>query len=531
MIHNFRNVVPAILMALGLVMPLVEDASAQTRLGLHVTQEELNIWKQRAQSGPYKTAGDASANSPSDWTRILANGNALLSSPTSDRWDGTGLSTTGACKTQPNQPGPASDRSLGDRTRDAAFVYLLTGTSSYLTVAKNNLLYEAGRPDLNFGNSSIWCIGPVWDTNPFFDLAHWLVKLVFAYDYIRPSLVSGPNQDTSAVSTLDTWFLNMGVYWEAVVDQQTNFNYANSRQNNLTDFSLSSLGSSNANTLGVRTYCGGPFDNSLSGKYQNRMASFVKLFTQIGVMLNQSGVSTTTTARLKTMGKRYFMEYLQFAIMPDGTPLEFERNISDGIPNGAQHGWRYSTDTAASLAMLADALARTGDTSLYDYTTSNGAGSGANSTAGGSKSLGLVHLQLARYVNQTQTGAPRYAKDSTTTCSSGGSDTLIGPQLNTSNGEASNRDTFLVQANLYYRSVTGANNVQSEYLRTASGAAAYPSSPETGGYCAYCGPSGEFPGVLFMFGQMEGTVWPYPTGSQVPAEAPASPTGLTVRID
>ena len=28
------------------------------RLGLHVTQEELNIWKQRASNGPYRVTGD-----------------------------------------------------------------------------------------------------------------------------------------------------------------------------------------------------------------------------------------------------------------------------------------------------------------------------------------------------------------------------------------------------------------------------------------------------------------------------------------
>ena len=61
---------------------------AQTRLGLHVTQEELNIWKQRAASGPYKNKGDVSSNSPDDYTRILRNANALLSNPSSEFFQG-----------------------------------------------------------------------------------------------------------------------------------------------------------------------------------------------------------------------------------------------------------------------------------------------------------------------------------------------------------------------------------------------------------------------------------------------------------
>jgi hypothetical protein len=33
----------------------VPSAIAATRLGLHVTQEELNIWRQRMVNGPYKS--------------------------------------------------------------------------------------------------------------------------------------------------------------------------------------------------------------------------------------------------------------------------------------------------------------------------------------------------------------------------------------------------------------------------------------------------------------------------------------------
>ena len=50
------------LLILATIMPY--NAIAQTRLGLHVTQEELNIWKQRAQNGPYKSTGDVRTNSP-----------------------------------------------------------------------------------------------------------------------------------------------------------------------------------------------------------------------------------------------------------------------------------------------------------------------------------------------------------------------------------------------------------------------------------------------------------------------------------
>lgn len=372
---------------------------------------------------------------------------------------------------------------------------MITSDSSYLTVATNNLLYEAGRSGLDFSASPPWCIGPVWDTNPFFDVAHWLVKLLFAYDYIRSAVSSGNR------TTLDTWFLNMGNYWEQVVDQQTRDNYATgNRTDNLSTFTLSGAGVTASNTTNWRIYCNGPHDNGLSGKYQNRMASFATLFGQIGVMLNDT--------HLKTMFKRYAMEYLQFAVFADGAPGEFQRGLDDN-PN-FQAGWRYSTDTACSLGMGIDALARIGDTDLYDYSTSNGAGTGGDSTAGGAKTFALIYSQLAKYVNQTETGAPRYVKNDTANCSSGGTNTLIGPQLNTNTGQESNRDVFLAQTNMYYKSISGTDNVRSQYMRTSTGASSYPASPEGGGYYAGGGPSGIFPGELFMFGQMEDQVNPYP---------------------
>jgi len=59
-----------------------------TRLGLHVTSAELAVWQTRSTSGPYKSNGDVSTNSPGDWDRIVSNKNSFESSPTSGRWAG-----------------------------------------------------------------------------------------------------------------------------------------------------------------------------------------------------------------------------------------------------------------------------------------------------------------------------------------------------------------------------------------------------------------------------------------------------------
>jgi len=72
----------------ALLLCLTEALFAQTRLGLHFTQEELNIWRQRAENGPYKTRGDVCTNSPGDWERIVGHANAFLSKPSEERWKG-----------------------------------------------------------------------------------------------------------------------------------------------------------------------------------------------------------------------------------------------------------------------------------------------------------------------------------------------------------------------------------------------------------------------------------------------------------
>ena len=104
---NFRSLALALLI-LGTIMPYT--AIAQTRLGLHVTQEELNIWRQRMTSGPYKSSGDVSTNSPGDWNRFVSNKNTFLSNPSAHRYAGQ---TSASC-VQPFATGhaPENNRNL-----------------------------------------------------------------------------------------------------------------------------------------------------------------------------------------------------------------------------------------------------------------------------------------------------------------------------------------------------------------------------------------------------------------------------------
>src|SRR5687768_1999383 len=151
-----RHMIWIVLLMLGVIITLGRDASAQTRLGLHVTQEELNIWKQRAKDGPYKTNGDVRTNSPGDWTRILSNANAFRSNPSGERYNGGNVATgPGGCVTNTKgTSGPSL--SQGDKLRDAAFVYLVTGDTSYRDAVRAELLAQIAERGVDFTNTAKW---------------------------------------------------------------------------------------------------------------------------------------------------------------------------------------------------------------------------------------------------------------------------------------------------------------------------------------------------------------------------------------
>ncbi len=64
MVSNYQRDACKAPWMVALLLCLAETLFGQTRLGLHFTQEELNIWRQRAENGPYKTKGDVCTNSP-----------------------------------------------------------------------------------------------------------------------------------------------------------------------------------------------------------------------------------------------------------------------------------------------------------------------------------------------------------------------------------------------------------------------------------------------------------------------------------
>ena len=450
----------------------IEAPTGSTRLGLHVTAEELAVWQDRMVNGPYKSDGDVSSNSPGDWDRIASNAATFLSNPSAIRWTGQ---PGGSCwSALSNPPALPANRRTGETLRDAAFYYLLTGDVDYRNAVTTELLGQAGEVGTDFTDSVRWDIGDSCASGDSWswEITMWLRKLLYGYDYIRSDISSGDR------TTLDTWFNDAATFWETNVHKTVIQRFPNRLTDDYTppqpfDVILAP----------VLTHLGGHITSSFHEGWNNRSGSHLLFATLSGLVTG----NTTLQAR----GKRWFQEWVRFANFADGTNAEFNR----WLPGAPTLGLRYSSVVIGEMIMMADAFARTGDTSLYDYSTSLGY-TGADPdlvAAGGPKTLRSIVTLWAQHMDGT---IVRYGTDDAG--NDGDPDYKI-DSIDEIEGSATNADTYLAPGNLFWQDAY----IKSIYMRSAAGTPAYPATPASGGFGEWGGEWGALPGVLFMFGQME----------------------------
>ena len=107
------------------------------------TQEELNIWRQRAQIEPYKTVWEQ---------RILSKADSFRANPVDGIWQGW---EGPGCVPETNPPLPG--RINGDKLLASAFAFLITEDVTYRDPVRNQLLVQAQFPGTDFSNTDSWC--------------------------------------------------------------------------------------------------------------------------------------------------------------------------------------------------------------------------------------------------------------------------------------------------------------------------------------------------------------------------------------
>ena len=525
---NIRSIIYICLTVLGAYVGSESQALAQTRLGLHVTQEELNIWRQRAQSGPYRVAGDVSTNSPGDWMTIVANAKTFASDPLIDNWDGNtnnnGWFVDMRCTGQNQHNGECFPwHSVGSKILHAAFATLVDPTNhNYASQVRTALLNQIARAGTNWNNTTKWPANDSVGDGNAFAIANWLTRFAYAYSYVRSSSVFSASERLA----IDTWFSDAGHYWTRNVDYIVR-NSGFTQRNTEYDTTIN-VGGKYADSGIVGDGPGGgwplyydcaakqpgPFGGADHETWNNRSATMIRL----GAITSHLNGTLPKDAQTKRWAQMWFKEWMTYAVFPNFTLNEYKRYE----PFAPTAGWAYSGFAIGSMTTVADTFARAGDLSLYNFSTSSGfvypSNSAANTQAGvlGPKTLLKVVQRHASFVNHRSTTSPGWiGTGNGTFC--GNPDYLFQPLDNIS-GEQRNTDTYYLSGNVFFQD----NTYKSAYMRTLAGAPPYPASPAASGY-AWGGEWYTYPAVLFMFGQMEGRVSPYGGTSTPPSTPPPSP--------
>jgi hypothetical protein len=511
-----KSIILSVLLA---IVWLSQPAQAATRLGLHVTQEELDNWRIRAVSGPYKSVGDVSTNSPGDWDKMVTEAASFASSPLAEIWQGQ----------TPNNPwlpdGHFCDYTAGDgnesgcnprtgqarKVASAAFVSMVQPQNfNHCSAVRTFIMAQIVEPGTDFTNTTRWPnqqLGDGWSGG----ISTMFTRMAYAYDYCR--IISPSTFSAGDTTSIETWFSNAAFYWA----RNTNYSTIQAVPNRNTDYDTSVaigntyptdvMGSSpgNAQQLAPTHYdCTLGVPGNVAGGWTevwaNRSTVQVR-FAAVGSMLRAT--PSANDLQSQRWVKMWFKEWLIYAVFSNNMVNDFHRRESP------QNGWQYVGNSIGTLATVVDLFARQGDTSLYDFSTSAGRvwssnPSGFNgNTNGGPKSFGAALQRHASFVNQRSTGVPGW-NGASTNAQCGNVSYLIQPQDDVTFGVGSStariEDTKYPHANMYYRD----NNIKLAYTRQLSGAPAYPQFAVTNdNEYAYSGGWWEHVGVLFLFGQME----------------------------
>ena len=433
---------------------------------LFYSDDELELWRDRAEAGPYKVRSDVSPNSPGDWQVISDNKKRFVAKPLEHYFDPDAKPK--------NAEGCYTDISLfpnhyATRLRDAAFYGRVKNDKYVLSRAREHLLLLARDEKLDFSNKSAWCPGENSDTGPSFHLAEWMTRLVLAYDFLYYDLSEAERQE------LLQWFLNFAEFMQDDLNVGLDTVFVDRYNNNY------SFKTSYKQETRDPAYIGGPNIPRVGYFYNNRRANMARAVGIIGVLMNKP--------ELTRHGARFCEEFLKYAVFPDGSIAEFERN-THSLPD---LGWQYGMGTLGPCLTLGAVMARAGDNSLLEYSTVDGKKGSTDGRPDNypGKSLEFVSESMVSYLDGTYL---RYFFGGSI------SDDFLIDGRNPRDGSKWNSagDTALAFANQYFNN----DHIREVYRRTQPGTIQYPQ--KAAGFGSHYGFGGEasiFPGVLFMYEQ------------------------------
>lgn len=345
--------------------PLADAESEDGRNGSGATSaallshDELEMQRDRAANGPFRAPGDFSTNSPGHWTEMAA---TLTLDFSSARWEGpTSLGSSGsvrnlhdlgAAEGTANDP-PSSVRQMANDMMSAAYAAAITDNHEVAAAITREIEYQATRPRLDYSNRTLWPHNYYRDVNPLFMHAAWARDYVLAYDITKA--MGHPS------SIAERWFLDLAELCEQSIRTDIGDVFPERMEDS---YSLSS--SHWANDIRTSTrFADGTEIQYPRGMliYNNRRSHLAGFFGLVGVVLDDT--------YNKEEFKRYVREWVMFGhrvTVNDG----YQGDVNRGSDDFPQLGFSYSLRGMDALVPAMDALARQGDTSLYEFTSNQG---------------------------------------------------------------------------------------------------------------------------------------------------------------
>jgi len=448
-----------------------KNARTKGASGLFYTPEELEVWNKRRLSGPYKARWN---------NHILAHAQLFMTGKRDlAPWPGR---VSESCWTPSLENEIAENGAKATWANAAGFVYRIlksagenTKAAPYFSKVKDYLLAHTTVPGINFRDSKRWCSSSVEGQGSIHFIAAWLRRLAITYSWIRDDM----NASNRAV--IENWLLGAGEFWVRHNEWHIGKSFSKRYQD---DYTCDGPSCPGKNINPVWLYDGGPRHYQINDSWNNRGAVTASAVGIIGIV--------TGNEVLWSKSKRYFKESLRYSVWPDGTYVDIIR----GTP-GSKNAWSYPFDYLGSMCSLADALARQGDASLYGYSTREGGVAGTSSGPGDPpKSITAVIMHLA---GQLDGSIKKYPSGRSHT-----NENIINSTNTGGYGDGDLSDLYLAQSNIYYKS----DYIRKIYERTAPGTPPPPKHPSAG-WDHYTGDWGTYPDVIFMWGGLEGKIWPY----------------------
>jgi hypothetical protein len=343
-------------------------------------------------------SGDAFLNTrvSEEKSRLTSHADTVAGNINGHLWDIPSMTTdsAGRFNSQPS-PSMSTARNQAGRLLNAAFAALLTQNATRMNQIGSILHQQPDRTRCNFATNPGWAYGvqQMKDASvPGFEISHAVIQHLHTYTYHQAAVLEG--WATALTSTQNTklrnWYKAWADYNLAGLEDRLNARFSGGWASG----NYSSFGTGTCTWCGTTVaYTGGPTVYGLQDSFNNRAMRTVAAFGLAGILLND--------AHLKERAWRATRDFLVYSFWPHGAICDNHRASSS--ERWPQH---YMTMNLSHSLPFVDALARTGDASLYQLETTSGAlgTQGAPSSHGNPeshKSFLFAIRAMARYGNQS----------------------------------------------------------------------------------------------------------------------------------